>query len=114
MKWLLFVFSAAGLSVSSVLVVGCQTTDAAKESHQPSPFTHGNVQLTLKKGVTTQAEVLETFGSPNIATIDASGQEMWTYEEHATVTTSSESGAYATVVLLGAAGGTSHVEQSSR
>jgi hypothetical protein len=42
----------------------------------PSPFTHGNVQLNLKKNETTQAEVLEKFGPPNIATIDASGNEI--------------------------------------
>jgi hypothetical protein len=37
-----------------------------------SNLTHGLVQLTLKKDVTTKAEVLETFGAPNITTIDAS------------------------------------------
>jgi len=72
------------------------------------------VQLTLKKGVTTQADVLEKFGSPNIATIDASGQEVWTYEKHATVTTGSETGGYGTIILLGAAGNSSRYEQSSR
>jgi hypothetical protein len=79
-----------------------------------SPYTHGNVQLTLRKSVTTQADVLEKFGAPNIATIDASGQEVWTYEKHAVVTSASEGGGYGTIVILGGSGGSSRSEQSSR
>jgi outer membrane protein assembly factor BamE (lipoprotein component of BamABCDE complex) len=64
----------------------------------------------LKKGETTQAEVLEKFGAPNIATVDGQGNEVWTYQRHATVSRSSAG--YATIVILG--GGTSGFEQSSR
>lgn len=97
------------------LCVGCATTRSIdNENTESSPFTHGNVQLTIKKGITTQAEILEKFGAPNITTIDASGQEVWTYQKHATVSKSSESGAYATVILFGVGGGTSGFEQSSR
>jgi hypothetical protein len=80
----------------------------------PNPLTHGQVQLTLKKGVTTQNEVLETFGAPNIMTIDASGNEVWTYQRHATVEKSKSSGAYGTIVLFGASGSAAGFEQSSR
>ncbi|MBC6498056.1 MAG: hypothetical protein GDA54_07065 [Alphaproteobacteria bacterium GM7ARS4] len=68
-----------------------------------TPFTHGQVQLTLKKGQTTQAQVLETFGAPNVATRDGNGDELWTYQKYATVsraTSSAESFAW-TVILLG-------------
>jgi outer membrane protein assembly factor BamE (lipoprotein component of BamABCDE complex) len=75
-----------------------------------SPLTHGNVQMNLKVGVTTQTQVLETFGAPNITTIDGQGREVWTYQKHATVTKTSEG--YATIILLG--GSTSGFEQSSR
>ena len=75
-----------------------------------SNLTHGAVQLHLKKGETTQAEVLEKFGSPNITTIDGQGQEVWTYQRHATVSKSSSG--YATIVIIG--GSTSGFEQSSR
>lgn len=64
-------------------VSGCATTHSQKITNdkQNNPFTHGNVQLTLKKGVTTQADILENFGSPNIATIDSEGLEVWTYQK---------------------------------
>ena len=37
----------------------------------------------LKVGVTTQAQILESFGAPNITTVDSSGQEVWTYQRAA-------------------------------
>ena len=81
---------------------------------EPNPgvnnLTHGAVQLTLKKGITTQADVLEKFGAPNIATINAEGQEVWTYQRHATTASSSEG--YLTIGLAGF--GKSGAEESSR
>lgn len=65
-------------------------------------LTHGMVQMTLRVGETTQADVLETFGAPNITTIDATGSEMWVYHRHATVTKDS-SGGFS--IGLGIAGG---------
>jgi len=103
----------AGLSCCLAFVTSCVSTQTASDT-KPSPLTHGNVQLTLKKGVTTQTEVLENFGPPNVATTDASGNEVWTYQKHATVAKSSEVGAYGTVILLGVGGGTSGFERSSR
>jgi hypothetical protein len=92
--------------------VSCQTTTPNESKN--SPYTHGNVQLTLKKGITTQAEVLENFGSPNITTIDSEGNEVWTYQKHATVSKSQESNTYGTVILFGGGSGSSGFEQSSR
>lgn len=79
-----------------------------------NPFTHGNVQLTLKKGVTSQAEVLEAFGAPNVATVDSAGNEVWTYQKNATVSTSIDNTAYGTVILAGGRTSTSGFEQSNR
>jgi hypothetical protein len=62
------------------------------------------VQMTLNVGQTTQAEILESFGGPNITSIDGSGQEMWVYDRHATVTSDSSSG-FSIGMLIGAAGG---------
>lgn len=95
-----------------LLFVGCTTTRSVNT--HPSPFTHGNVQLTIKQNITTQAEILEKFGPPNIATVDASGKEVWTYQKHATVSKSSETGAYGTVILFGVSGSSSGFEQSTR
>jgi hypothetical protein len=99
--------------ILTMLLASCATNGPQGEE-QSNPFTHGNVQLTLKKGETTQAEVLEKFGAPNVTTIDASGLEVWTYQKYATVSRSHESGAYATVILLGGGQSTSGFEQSSR
>ncbi len=57
----------------------------AKKDFNKTPYTHGNVQLSLETGVTTQGEVLEAFGSPNMTTIDGKRREVWTYQKHATV-----------------------------
>jgi hypothetical protein len=69
-----------------------------------NPLTHGMVQMTVHVGTTTQSEILETFGAPNITTIDGSGQEVWVYDRQATVTSSGSSG-FSIGMLLGAGGG---------
>lgn len=96
-------------------LVGCASNPSSMESTAPNnPFTHGNVQLTLKKGVTTQAEVLETFGAPNVATVDSDGNEVWTYQKNATVSKTTDNTAYGTVILAGGRTSSSGFEQSSR
>jgi hypothetical protein len=45
-----------------------------------NPLSHGRVTATVEKGKTTQADLLELFGGPNIATTDADGVEIWVYE----------------------------------
>lgn len=67
-------------------------------------LTHGMVQLTMHVGTTTQTEVLEAFGAPNITTIDATGQEVWVYDRHATVSASSSS-SFSIGMLVGGVGG---------
>jgi len=60
-------------------------------------FTHATVQLNLIKGETTQGEVLGAFGTPNIATLDGDGNEVWTYQKRASV--SQMSGKSATITI---------------
>jgi len=66
-----------------------------------SELTHGNVQMNVRVGETTQAQVLDVFGAPNITTIDGSGQEVWTYQRAATVEQSVNTRGFWTVLLLG-------------
>lgn len=61
-------------------------------------------QMTLHVGTTTQIEVLETFGGPNVTTLDAQGQEVWVYDRQATVASAGSSG-FSIGMLLGAGGG---------
>lgn len=104
------VFSLPMLFCASL--AGCAVQPETKSV--PSPLTHGNVQMTLKNGITTQNEVLEAFGPPNIMTLDGSGNEVWTYHKQATVTKAESANTYGTIILFGGSGGTSGFEQSSR
>ncbi len=80
----------------------------------PNQLTSGQVTLTLRKNQTTQTEVLEKFGAPNLVTSNADGEEVWTYQKHATVANSSSSSGYATIILAGVQTARSGFEQSSR
>ena len=44
------------------------------------PVSAGTAKLFLKVDETTQAEVLEAFGGPNIVAGGADGRETWTYD----------------------------------
>lgn len=77
---------------------------ASEPASSPNMLTNGMVQMTVRVGSTTQAEILETFGAPNITTIDGSGQEMWVYDRQATVSSDSSSG-FSIGMLIGAVGG---------
>lgn len=103
------------VAIVTIGLVACATNPQIQTAdNTPNPYTHGNVQLTLKKGVTDQADVLNTFGPPNVATIDASGNEVWTYQKNATVAKSTDSNVYGTIIILGGSKSTSGFEQSSR
>lgn len=92
------------------IVMGCLSLTSAvyaapKEAvDSANTLTHGMVQMTLRVGETTQSEILETFGGPNVTSIDGSGQEMWVYDRHATVSSSSSSG-FSIGMIVGGGGG---------
>ncbi|UIJ44827.1 hypothetical protein LZK98_04810 [Sphingomonas cannabina] len=88
----------------ALAVAACAAPAMAQRTEKNDALTHGMVQMTVKVGTTTQAEVLETFGAPNITTIDGNGREMWVYDRHATVTYDKSSG-FSIGMLLGGGGG---------
>jgi hypothetical protein len=92
--------------------VSCQSNQATAPAG-PNNLTHGAVQLKLQKGVTTQNDVIEVFGAPNITTIDGDGREVWTYRRHATVTTTSGSTTYFNILVFGTQSGGASGSQSS-
>ncbi|HSK39563.1 MAG TPA: hypothetical protein VK943_07330 [Arenibaculum sp.] len=57
--------------------------------------------MNLVVGQTTQAQVLEVFGAPNIVTMDGQRNEVWSYQRHATVSQSTAGSNYWTIVFLG-------------
>lgn len=89
---LFYVALLAGVPLSAV---------SARE--EKNSLTTGMVTMTLKVGETTQGQIIETFGAPNISTVDGSGQEMWVYDRQATVASSTSSG-FSIGMLLGAGG----------
>ena len=104
------------LIILFMLVISGCGVNTVTQRQEPinSPFTHGNVQLTLKKGVTSQADVMNVFGAPNVATHDSDGNEVWTYQKNATITTSTENDVYGTLILFGGKSSNTGFEQSSR
>lgn len=98
----------------AAFVNGCATTAPGPVDQRNSQLTQGNVQLNLRVGTTTKAEVLEKFGSPNITTRDGGGQEVWSYQRMATVSQSSSSSSYWTIFLTGQSRSADGFAQSSR
>ena len=91
---------------STAALIAVTSVHATKpaEADATNTLTHGMAQMTLRVGTTSQLDVVEAFGSPNIATLDAQGQEVWIYDRHATVTATKDSG-FSIGMLLGASGG---------
>ena len=103
----------APIALSIALISGCATAPAPVDQRN-SILTQGNVQMNLRVGSTTKADVLNTFGSPNITTRDASGEEVWSYQRQATVAQSSSSGTYWSIFLTGESSSAAGFAQSSR
>lgn len=96
-----------------ILLAGCISTQQPV-SDRNSQLTQGNVQLSLQVGQTTKAQVLESFGAPNVTTRDGAGIEVWTYQRSAQVAQSSSRKGYWTILIAGQSGSSSGFETSSR
>ena len=89
----------------ALLVAGCQLANttppqasvkapelpsppAASSTEAPSPLSYGTA-TTVKKGVTTQVEIMERFGAPSVMTTDKDG-EVWMYEKTSSTVSSSQ------------------------
>ncbi len=59
-----------------LLLAGC----GGREPLRPDPVSSGMAKKNIVKGTTTQAEIIEWFGSPNVTTRNKSGEEVWTYD----------------------------------
>ena len=107
MKKILFVF------IFSILLTGCVTAPEPL-TKKNSELTQGMVQMNLEVGKTTKADVLETFGAPNITTRDSSGNEVWTYQRQAQVSQSSSRSGCIFVIIAGKSAEASGFETSSK
>jgi outer membrane protein assembly factor BamE (lipoprotein component of BamABCDE complex) len=96
----LLVPSLAALTI--VALAACQSQH--KEDPTPaqkSALTPGGVKLNLVKGQTTQAQVLEAFGTPDLVTHNGD-QWIWTYDK--TSYEYERRSDYATAIFVGQSG----------
>lgn len=100
-------------SIIFLLVGGCATQLPTASSSQ-NPYTQGNVTLKLKKGITTQHQVAEVFGAPNIVTQDSDGDQVWIYQKDNVTVESGSTSNYFTILISGAGSRTRGYQQSSR
>ena len=86
--------------VFTCFLTGCfsqfkQSTDSSSQStaenvtespgaNTNKALSYGLITSKVEKGVTTQQDLIELFGGPNITTIDAEGNETWVYEKTST------------------------------
>ena len=65
---------------------GAQAMSAPPAQTTASALSYGAVTSTVVKGKTTQADLVQMFGGPSIATVDNDGVETWVYERSVTQT----------------------------
>ncbi len=99
--------------LGTVLALSACVQPPPPVTQRNSQLTQGNVQMNLIVGQTTKAEVLETFGAPNITTRDGAEREVWTYQRAAQVAQSSSQSGYWTIILAGQESRSSGLERSS-
>ncbi len=66
--------------ISCISLAGCYYTTVPEEMGG-SKLTAGEVKRQIVKNETTQAEILEYFGSPNLTSINRDGEEVWSYNK---------------------------------
>ena len=96
---------AAGALGLGLALTGCVAPQSQPVTERDAALTQGNVQMNLQVGLTTKAEVIETFGAPNVTTRDGEGKEVWSYQRAARVSqSSSRTGLWNILLIPGARG----------
>jgi len=75
------------------LLVACSSSPTVQKSN----LTFGTVKKSIVKGKTSQADVVQLLGSPNIVTKNSQGDEVWTYSKQSY---DSESGGFGGGIIL--------------
>ncbi len=68
------------IRIAAALVAIFACSGCAISRGTRDPVSAGTAKLALKAGETSQTEVLQLFGGPNIVTGDGAGHETWTYD----------------------------------
>ncbi|MGL4998910.1 MAG: hypothetical protein ACRC5T_08095 [Cetobacterium sp.] len=80
--------------IAMVTFVGCST--ATTIPVQKSNLTFGMVKEKLVKGETTQTQILQLFGAPNLITKNKMNDEVWSYNKMSSVGASTASSGFFT------------------
>jgi hypothetical protein len=65
---------------SAPVTPAAQAVSAPAAQSGGSALSYGTVTSAVVKGKTTQMDLIQWFGGPNISTVDADGVETWVYE----------------------------------
>ncbi|MCT6880452.1 MAG: hypothetical protein M3Z67_08235 [Commensalibacter sp.] len=77
-----------------------QINDVQSAQNADSRLTLGTIESSMHKGM-SNAEVIEIFGPPNIVTTDDQRREVWVYDRISTMRAHTNSGGWATILILG-------------
>lgn len=100
------------LAILPFLALGIACARPIAEPPQRGNLTLGSVQTRIENGKTSKAEVLEWFGSPNIATHDKDG-EVWNYTRQGTATEVQNSSVGAWMLIVSAGSSTGFAKSGS-
>ncbi len=75
-----YIMKFTHLLVLSFFLLSC-VSQVRKENPNSNRLTYGNVKTKIIKGTTTQAEILQDFGSPNLVTKNKDNDEVWNYNK---------------------------------
>lgn len=98
------------LTTVCLLLAACATQRTAQEAAKESALTPGMTKKFIYPGRTTQTDVLEVFGPPDLVT-RKNGKEVWTYDKISQDVSSS--GGFVTILIAGYSRGSSHSRNTS-
>lgn len=87
-----------------LVLMGCSSSSNKQPTIpvQKSNLTVGMIKTKIVEGKTTQTEVIELFGAPNLITRNGQGNEVWTYNKSAFESSSNSSNIdWGLILLLG-------------
>lgn len=85
------------LALCSLLFVSCASNDKKEETNPFNPLT---LKEKIVEGKTSQAEVLDAFGAPDITTETESKEDVWTYAKTTTKKEGSSAGIGALAIFF--------------
>lgn len=94
--------------IGFLTLIGCSNT---RVPVQKSNLTVGMIKNKVEKGRTTQTEILQIFGAPNLITKNKDDNEVWSYNKMS-VEASLESD-FSTLILIGGSSATASKTTSS-